>query len=604
MLEDLLSKLGASTKITVGVSVSPNVGLEMVEIDRFAGTISKYGNRPLDYNHSSREIADYDQFQSALAELFDELEISTKSNIILCLPNVHFGLISLPVLLTDDAVSNAIISDVEQSYIFKRQEPAISWTEIFSVNETETRTLVYSAVQQSAINEILQICATIGCTVAAIETSYASLLRALSYTDITKEQMREGMTWNLLIIGQNSYSILSMLDKRIMEYYEEPLALKSFIDDEIYNAIMTSAMLTLAGLPANSMLIVSETDLVSAEILTMKMANETKIDFLECNKFAQNEIIPVDLKILPDLACQITPEVIGAVTYPFFEFPIKLNHSTEVDVSLGEISEFAPKINIGNLEIELTPAFVKKTTIILACAVLIPLLIIFIGLGSFFIPQEQSKLDNLNTKKQQLNDEIAKYQKIEKTDTFDLAGTIEKIIAQNKTKLGYYESMGISIPKNLWITYYMTNEAGKVDIKGKAGNVQNVYIFYKGIKELINNSDIRLYKLEMSSESLDDIIANSSSSPKNYEFEITNMSETELNPPVIGPNAQQQNETVQQNQQPTTQNNPFQFGKPFFGQKTEQQGTNPIQPLPTATNRVQPANGDQLPKNLKAIEKF
>ena len=82
MLQDFLAKLGANTKITVGVSVSPNVGLEMVEIDRVTGIVTKYANRPLEYNHSTREIADYSQFAMALGELFDELRISIKCNIL------------------------------------------------------------------------------------------------------------------------------------------------------------------------------------------------------------------------------------------------------------------------------------------------------------------------------------------------------------------------------------------------------------------------------------------------------------------------------------------------------------------------------------------
>ncbi len=120
-----------------------------------------------------------------------------------------------------------------------------------------------------------------------------------------------------MIIGQNSYSIISMFEKKIMEYYEEPLALKSFVDDEIYNAIISSAQLTLSGLPANHLLIISETDLVSAEVLSMKISVEGSVKFLECNKFSQGELLPVNLNILPSLALQITPEAVGAAVYPF-----------------------------------------------------------------------------------------------------------------------------------------------------------------------------------------------------------------------------------------------------------------------------------------------
>ena len=264
MIKDFLAKLGANTKITIGVSVSPGVGLEMIEIDSATKTIVKYGCKHLEYNYSTREIDDYDEFQTALGELFDELHIPRKSNVILTLPNVHFGIMSLPLLLVDEAVTNAILSEVEQSYIFKRHEPVISWAELSSNVDTENRDLAYTAIQQTAMDGITAACDEIGCTLAAVETSYSSFIKALAYTEIAKEQLKDNITWNLMIIGQNSYSIFSMVGKKIIEYYEEPLALKSFVDDEIYNAISTSAQLTMAGIPANYLFITSAANLARA----------------------------------------------------------------------------------------------------------------------------------------------------------------------------------------------------------------------------------------------------------------------------------------------------------------------------------------------------
>ena len=42
MLNQLLSQLGATTKITVGVAMSPGIGLEMIEINPKTKTIEKY----------------------------------------------------------------------------------------------------------------------------------------------------------------------------------------------------------------------------------------------------------------------------------------------------------------------------------------------------------------------------------------------------------------------------------------------------------------------------------------------------------------------------------------------------------------------------------
>lgn len=601
MLEDFLAKLGASTRITVGVSVSPGVGLEMIEVDRLTGTISKYSNKPLDYNYSTREITDYTQFATSLEELFEELHIPKRSNIILSIPNVQFGMINLPILLTDEAITNAIISEVEQSYIFKRQEPVVSWCEIHSNVETENRTLAYTALQENALNEITERCNEIGCAIVGIENSYSSLLKTLHYSGFAKEQMKENITWNLMVIGQNSYSILSMLEKKVMEYYEEPLALKSFVDDEIYNAITTSAQLTLAGLPANHLVIISETDLVSAEVLSMKISVESAIKFLECNKFSQNELLPVNLNVLPKQALQITPEAIGAAIYPFSDFPLKLNLVAEKvsdSLSLDESVE-CPRINLGNLEIELTPAFIKRFSLLISGIIILPIIILALLLNKVIIPKEQSKLDQINAKVEKINADIAKYSDSGRSDTFDLKSAIDKILEQNKIKLSYYSALGMSLPDKLWVTYYTLSDVGKIDIKGKSSDVKSIYTFYKNLKQLVNKSDIRLHKLEIASESIDDVISNVSNSPRLYSFEITNMTETELNPPAeTADQSQKTGNGEPQNQAPNQpeQKSIFQLGKPLFGPKSQP----PENTAPTNT----PGSGGQLPPNLEKIEKF
>lgn len=602
MLEDFLSKLGASTRITVGVSASPSAGLEMIEVDRLTQTVSKYSNRPLEYNYSSREILDCDQFESALAELFAELNIPNKSNIILSMPNVHFGMINLPLLLTDDAITNAIISEVEQSYIFKRQEPVVSWSEISSSSDNENRTLAYTAIQKNSLELIKEACENVGCKLVGVENSYASLLKTLYYSDLTKEQMKDNVTWNLMIVGQNNYSILSMVGKKMLEYYEEPLALKSFVNDEIYNAIATSAQLTLSGLPANYLYIVSETDLVSAEVLSMRITTDSTVNFLECNKFTQNELIPVNLNILPKMSLLITPEAIGAAVYPFCDFPLKLNMVQDLDgEKSGEEVFKIPKVNVGNLEIELTPAFLKRIFLIVGGIILVPIVIFTLLLNQVIIPKEQQKLAGLESHIQSVNQDIAKYKEEEKSNTFNLNSTTNDIIKGNKNKLAYYEALGLSVPKDLWVTSYLLSNAGKVDIKGQAGDVKNIYTFYKDIKQLVNNSDIKLYKLEVASDSMDDVIANSAA-PRTYNFEITNMSETELSPPQTNTENSTQT-TDSQNQQTQSQNAPksmFPFGKSLFGPSALKSTT------PTNMTNQTPTtpDGRMLPNNLEKIEKF
>lgn len=609
MIKDFLSKLGANTKITVGVSFSPGFGLEMIEIDNATKTVSKYGCKPLEYNYSTREILDYNEFQNALEGLFDELHIPKKSNVVLTMPNVHFGTISLPLLLTDDAITNAIISEVEQSYIFKRQDPVVSWVEINSNIDTENKDIAYTAIQQTALDGINAACMEIGCTLVSIETSYSSLLKALYYTEAAKEQMKDNVTWNLMVIGQNSYSLLSMVGKKIVEYYEEPLALKSFIDDEIYNAITSSAQLTLVGLPANYLFIISETDLVSAEVLSMKIPFEGTTTYLECNKYSQTELMTVNLNILPNRALRITPEAIGSAIYPFCDFPLRFNLTGKADsISAGELADDEyPRVNIGNVEVELTQAFIKKVSLIIGAAIIIPAIILFFVLMQID-KQVKAKVTALDSKIELANQEISKYNNANSAgSTFDVNSEIVKISAQNRMKLIYYSALGMSIPNKLWVSYYMTTAENGVDIKGKSSDVQNIYIFYKNLKQSVTNSDIKLYKLEMSSGSIDDIVGSSSGGPKYYDFEITNMTPEQLNPPPPGtakagaPGAATAPPTEEKKEG-------FQFGKPIFGSKTTPTGPQPSapagQPAPAPTAPPATPGADNLPKNLEKIEKF
>ena len=314
MLNQLLSQLGSgSNKTTIGVSVSPSVGLEMIEINPKTKTVEKYSCKQLDYDYSKREIADYNRFIDALKELFEELKINPKSNIVLTLPSVHYGLISLPINLSDEGVTSAIISEVEQSsYIFKRQDPVVSWTDAYNSGDKENREIVYGAIQQSALDEINAACVEVGCNLIAIETAPNALLKTLSFNQLAEEQMAPNTTWILMVINQNSYSMITLNGRSVVEYREEPLALRSFIGDEIYEAIISSAQLTLQTVISNYLYIVSETDVVSAEVLSMKIPFSGNIKFLESNKYVQNTIMQASYNILPNLAIKTTPEVIGS----------------------------------------------------------------------------------------------------------------------------------------------------------------------------------------------------------------------------------------------------------------------------------------------------
>lgn len=616
MLNQLLSQLGATTKITVGVAMSPGVGLEMIEINPKTKTIEKYACKPLDYDYSKREIADYDQFRETLISLFDELKINRKSNIVLTLPSVHYGLISLPVALGDEGVTSALVSEVEQaSYIFKRQDPVISWVDAYPAGDKDSREILYGAVQQAALDEINAACVEIGCTLVAIETAQNSLLKALDFNNLAEEHMAPNTTWNLMVINPNSYSMITLNGRSVIEYREEPLALRSFVGDEIYEAIISSAQITLQTVPSNYLYIVSETDMVSAEVLSMKIPFDGNIKFLESNKYVQNPLMQASYNILPNQALKITPEVIGSGVYLISQFPFKFNLLGKGNEEIAAIQEVAPRIRIGNTEVELTSAFVKKIAAIAALILFLPTGILF-AIMNQLNTQNQSKLDAINQQLEADKAELANFEGIDKKDTFDSKLEINNIQSINRTKLIYYTAIGTNIPPNTWLIYLKIFGDKKIDIIGRSTNVENVYTFYKSMKMSVIDSDLRLNRLEMSADSVGNLVVEDLNSikPTFYEFEITNLSDEELQKLDEELNAVERDERgdpIDKEAAKIKRRRGFLFEDFLKVPSLEQNKDNPEQNQ--NNNNEQPQNQEQnsqskppskLPANLESIEHF
>ena len=202
-LSNFLAKLGAGSKDTVYLSVTPGTGLELCLLDQQTRTVKAYAVRPLTYNETSRDIGDYETFKTAVGELFEELKINPKCNVVVNLPLVSLGTMSFPLLLADDAIATGITSEVEQTYIFRRMEPVVAWQDVNSASNagSDTRKILYSAIQKATIDNISEALTSLGATLAGVEVSLASYLRALDVAGYTTAQMQENVTWNLMIIS-------------------------------------------------------------------------------------------------------------------------------------------------------------------------------------------------------------------------------------------------------------------------------------------------------------------------------------------------------------------------------------------------------------------
>ena len=546
-LNSILSQLGVGSKDTVYLSVTPGIGLELIQLDIQSRTVKNYAYRPLEYNEALRELSDIEGFKNAVTELFNELKVPLKSSVVLNLPMVLFGSKELPLLLADDAVTEALTSEVEQSYIFKRYEPVISWTDASNSQSGDLRKLFYSAIQKNVIDDIKNALNELGITLAGIETSLTSILKALAFTGLAAEQMKDNVSWNLMLISQNGYSICSMIGKNIVDYYEEPLAIKSFEGDEIYNAINASAQITLMSYPANYLYVISETDMVSAELLSKRLQADGIINFWENNTFKKQDALPVSLEVLEETAHKISLEAIGVAVGNNVNMPIKFNFmSGSSSEGLSDDPNEPVHVVLGSSEFDISPNAARNIAVAFAIVILIPAIIAFLVVP-MIANKKQALLDDVNSRLQQTDAEIKRLREEQnKQNNFDVNAEIKKVLTDNRAKLMAYTALGEAVPKNLWVTYFVAKDDGKFDIKGDSSNVEDIYLFFRNMKDSLISTKLRLHKLEMKSDSVDDAVTIDPNQPTDYEFEVTNMTATELNPPPPpDPNAQQQ----QQNQQ-------------------------------------------------------
>lgn len=527
---NILDSLGLSGGGTdVYITVSPACGLEMTVLDKHGG-IKSYAQVPLEYNEAQREIADYDAFKAGLETLFQMRNVAPKkANVHLSVPTVWFGLKEgLPLLLDDSAITNIVIGELEQTYVFKRKEPIPFWFDALTSTNSDSRSVFYTAVQSDVVDRIKSILTEIGANLMSVSCSLFADLKGLYVTGYATDQMNDdSASWSLMIVNNSGYQMLGMQGKRILEYYEEPLPLKSYEGEEIYSAIENSAQIALMSTPSSSLVIVSETDLVSAEVLSKRLQFSGTLIPVEDNQFRKEPLMEMSLNILPEDQLKVSLHSIGSFA-PDTAFPIAVDFLTASGQKATKIEVLDIPIGNGKV-ISLTPPKAIAIAAVIFVLVLAP-----IGGIHLFVQhmntQMQEQSANLDSQITDLDNQLKQYESKDGQVQFDPIAEIERVLKSNRTKIMAYAALGESIPQNLYLTYFMTGDDGMIDIKGCADSVEDVYVFFKNLKDSMVESKLRLSKLDLKSGSLDKIVTSTASTIDNapYVFEITNMNDAQL----------------------------------------------------------------------------
>ncbi|MCM1009638.1 MAG: PilN domain-containing protein [Fusobacterium sp.] len=519
-INSLVNSLGKKEKVYV--SVTQSVGMEVFQVDENSGHITKYASKHLEYDNSTKEIADLERFRENFLELLTELGIKPTCDVVLNLPTVLLGTRELPSMLEDVAVGQSILAEIDGSYIFNsRYTPVFDWKDFETGKNTGMRNIFYCALQDNIISKIIESFKEVGLKIVDIETSYTTILNGLARTNLIENQLQPDKSWNLMIVNDGGYAIFSMMGDKIIDFVQEDMQLMDERSDDIYNVIASTAELTLLGFPASSLVVVSETDQVSAEELATSLTSTGSLQyqdvvFIDDNLYRKDEFLPLAPTVDPKYKLKPSLKTIGMLQgnklpiiakFDFLKIAPKVNYDNEI-----------VRFNIGDHIFEITPNRAKIYAAAVAgvlLVILVPLFLLFPALNKPF----NDKITALESQISELDKEITDLNASEASTKFNPQEEIKNVLANNRTKLISYITIGEVIPRKLWITYYKTHSKDKIIIAGVSGSIDDINNFYKNINNTLPNSKLQLKNMEMNNTNGEDAAV---AEAKYYDFIITN----------------------------------------------------------------------------------
>ncbi len=490
--------------IVVGVSVTPETGLEVAQIDFASQTVLRYGVRPLEYDINKREISDIDIFKESLQELFSELQIPKGAEIVLNIPTVVFKVNDYPAALDEAQLTTAIDEDLAENPLFGEQEPAISAT-LMPNSTIQFNKIAYIAAQKSQLIEIAMSLKEWGYKLIAIDESINSVLRAL----ILKERINvePDVNWILMIVESFCCRIISMSGRNYVDSFEEKISIGAVLGDaENYSTVINTVTPVLKNLPSKYLCVVSKTNIISAELLASKLTYSAPIIHQEANSYSKEAFMDIAPSVDESFAPTISLDIIGTAIYQDF-LPLTQVNFNLYNKTLGDIyiNEQPPEFMFAGRRIVLSIETLIKLFIPLAILIIVPTVFGYLYLTNIInthnntIAEIDQKIASIDKFLKENNDISA--------DLFDEGDEIRVGLGHNKNIYSYYTIVGTEIPKKLWLTHLKLSE--KTTIEGQADNLESVYAFFRSIKDYNPNSDIKLQKLGLATNSKPEVIESS-----------------------------------------------------------------------------------------------
>lgn len=517
--------LGGATEVYI--AVSPTNCIELGVLDPHTNLMTNYASASIEYNEAIREIADYDIFSAKIEKLFEECNLTpSKCNVHISLPTIWFAYKdNIPLTSDEESIKNIVFSELDQTYIFKRTDPVPYWFDAPISLNADTKSIFYTAIQSEVMETIRNMFKEMGANLIEITCSLVSDLKGLvSCGYIDSEINSDVALWSLMIVNNSGFQLFGFQGKKLQDFYEEPIPIKSFEGDEIYSAIDNAAQIALMSSSAQSLVIISETDLVSARELSKRLQFAGRVAIIEDNKFRKKPISDITRALIPEQQTEVSLHLTGMYPDPAI-FPLSINFLTCIEgYARNDIIEIPIS---ADKTIILTKPKAMLYSLILLVALVVPLTLGWVS-STVYNQKLQSQIEELDSEITNITAQLKNYQN-KGGPGFDPYMEIKKVLQYNKTKIMAFGALGDSVPKNLYLSYFMTGDQGYIDVQGYANTVEDVYVFYQNLKDSLVGSKLRLSKLDLKTSSLDEVIQNSSNlSSAPYAFEITNMDEGQL----------------------------------------------------------------------------
>ena len=179
-MSELLDKIGFRKKTHVGISISSNNFIELVCVNKRTKSVEKYVSGNIKYNNAIREVIDYEELKEVLEGLFDEAGLEpSQCAVTLNLPNVHFGITLIESESETPYIIENLQAEIEDLYIFKRNEPIISFSKVNNQKSSGQKKVIFGAIQSKSVAKFIEIFDNMNCELVRIDSSYSSLLKVL-----------------------------------------------------------------------------------------------------------------------------------------------------------------------------------------------------------------------------------------------------------------------------------------------------------------------------------------------------------------------------------------------------------------------------------------